>query len=180
MLFEHDTGPSLRSAVELVNSGEPPVTLETVAELDAFYTAHAYTGRHDRDEAELAAVLALRPRLRELLTADSATAARLVNELLAGLGATPRIVRHAGDEGWHFHVVDDDAPFADRIVAETAMAVADLLRADELSRLSTCADPTCEGLVLDLSRNRSRRFCSTRCSNRAAVAAYRDRRKPSA
>ena len=51
----------------------------------------------------------------------------------------------------------------------------DVIRADELSRLSVCADSRCEGLVLDLSRNRSRRFCSTTCANRNAVAAYRAR-----
>jgi predicted RNA-binding Zn ribbon-like protein len=33
----------------------------------------------------------------------------------------------------------------------------------------------CEAIVLDLSRNRSRRFCSTSCGNRVAVAAYRAR-----
>jgi predicted RNA-binding Zn ribbon-like protein len=38
-----------------------------------------------------------------------------------------------------------------------------------------CADDDCEGVVLDLSRNRSRRFCSTTCGNRNAVAAYRAR-----
>jgi predicted RNA-binding Zn ribbon-like protein len=51
----------------------------------------------------------------------------------------------------------------------------DLIRADELSRLAICADETCGGIVLDLSRNRSRRFCSTACGNRLAVAAYRAR-----
>ena len=55
------------------------------------------------------------------------------------------------------------------------MAMIDVIRGDELSRLGVCADVDCEGLVLDLSRNRSRRFCSTTCSNRAAVAAYRAR-----
>jgi predicted RNA-binding Zn ribbon-like protein len=55
------------------------------------------------------------------------------------------------------------------------MAMVDLIRTDELSRLSTCADEGCDGLVLDLSRNRSRRFCSTRCANRNAAAAYRAR-----
>jgi predicted RNA-binding Zn ribbon-like protein len=69
-----------------------------------------------------------------------------------------------------------DAPLATRIAVETAMAMIDVIRADELSRLDVCADPDCEGLVLDLSRNRSRRFCSTTCGNRAAVAAYRARR----
>ena len=38
----------------------------------------------------------------------------------------------------------------------------------------------CEGLVLDLSRNRSRRYCSTACANRNAVAAYRARGRRSA
>jgi predicted RNA-binding Zn ribbon-like protein len=41
--------------------------------------------------------------------------------------------------------------------------------------LSVCADSDCLGLVLDLTRNRSRRFCSTACANRNAVAAYRAR-----
>ena len=55
------------------------------------------------------------------------------------------------------------------------MAMIDLIRADELARLSICADETCEGLVLDLSRNRARRFCSTRCTDRNAAAACRAR-----
>jgi len=61
------------------------------------------------------------------------------------------------------------------VVVEVAMAMIDLIPADELSRLSVCADERCDGLVLDLSRNRSRRFCSTTCANRNAVAAYRAR-----
>jgi predicted RNA-binding Zn ribbon-like protein len=52
-----------------------------------------------------------------------------------------------------------------------------VIRSDETSRLGICADDDCEGLVLDLSRNRSRRFCSTACGNRAAVAAYRARQR---
>jgi predicted RNA-binding Zn ribbon-like protein len=68
-----------------------------------------------------------------------------------------------------------DAPVATRVAVETAMAMVDLIRSDEMSRLGVCADPDCDGVVLDLSRNRSRRFCSTTCGNRAAVAAYRAR-----
>jgi predicted RNA-binding Zn ribbon-like protein len=55
------------------------------------------------------------------------------------------------------------------------MAMIDVIRADEMSRLDICADDACEGVVLDLSRNRSRRFCSVTCGNRNAVAAYRQR-----
>jgi predicted RNA-binding Zn ribbon-like protein len=88
----------------------------------------------------------------------------------------PALVRH---DGWdyHLHAIDSDAPLSDRIAVETAMAMIDLIRADELGRLAVCAEQSCDGVVLDLSRNRSRRFCSTACGNRVAVAAYRARRR---
>ncbi|MFE7408585.1 CGNR zinc finger domain-containing protein [Isoptericola sp. NPDC057559] len=175
MPFAHDTAVELRAAVALVNSAEPPETLATVADLDAFFREHGYTGRHDRTAEELAQVRALRPRLRELLLADRDTAARLVNELLAGVPVRPRLVRHSGED-WHVHATADDAPLSTRIVVETAMAMVDVVREDEHSRLAVCADPDCQGLVLDLSRNRSRRYCSTACTNRNAQAALRARR----
>ena len=55
------------------------------------------------------------------------------------------------------------------------MAMIDVIRADEMSRVGVCADDDCQGIVLDLSRNRSRRSCWTACGNRNAVAAYRAR-----
>ena len=57
------------------------------------------------------------------------------------------------------------------------MAMVDVIRADEMSRLDRCASDDCDDVVLDLSRNRSRRYCSTTCGNREAVAAYRARQK---
>jgi len=174
MLFAHDTVASLRAAVDLVNTAEAPDTLTTVAQIDGWYAEHGYTGRRDHDAAELATLRALRPVLRGLLTADRDRAAGLVNAMLADAGALPQLVRH--DElDWHIHAVPADAPLDRRVVVETAMAMIDVIRADELSRLSVCADDRCGGLVLDLSRNRSRRFCSTTCANRNAVAAYRAR-----
>jgi predicted RNA-binding Zn ribbon-like protein len=176
MLFAHDTTAALRAAVDLVNSAEPPDTLADVADVDAWYVHHGYTGRRDGDEAELTALRALRPVLRELLTADRDRAAALVNAMLAEAGALPQLVRHDGLD-WHIHAVPGDAPLERRVVVETAMAMVDVIRAGELSRVSVCADARCDGLVLDLSRNRSRRFCSTTCANRNAVAAYRARRR---
>ena len=174
MLFAHDTVASLRAAVDLVNTAAEPDTLTTVADLDAWYAGHGYTGRRDGDEAELAALRALRPVLRELLTTSRDRAAAVVNAMLAEAGALPQLVRH--DElDWHIHAVPANAPLDRRIVVESAMAMVDVIRADEFSRLSVCDDDRCGGLVLDLSRNRSRRFCSTACANRNAVAAYRAR-----
>ena len=176
MRFTHDTEVSLQAAVALVNSAEDPDTLTTVEELDAFYGRFQYTGRRDGDRAELAAVRALRPTLRELLTSERDEAVALVNGLLADAHALPQLVRHDAWD-WHLHAVAPDRPFATRVAVETAMAMIDVLRAGETSRLGICADDTCAGLVLDLSRNRSRRFCSIVCGNRVAVAAYRSRQR---
>jgi predicted RNA-binding Zn ribbon-like protein len=175
VLFTHDTETSLRAAVALVNSGAEPDTLTTQDELATFLDEHGYTGTRLGSAVELDGVRDLRPRLRTLLTSDRDTAAELVNQLLGEERALPRLVRHSGHD-WHIHAVAPDAPLATRIGVETAMAMIDVIRADEMSRLDVCADPDCDGLVLDLSRNRSRRFCSTTCGNRAAVAAYRARR----
>ena len=174
MRFAHDTVVSLQAAVTLANTGEPPDTLDTVDALDEFYAEFEYTGRRDGDDDELAAVRALRPALRELLTSDRDRAVELVNEMLAEAGALPQLVRHDRWD-WHLHAVEPEAPLDTRIIVETARAMDDVIRADELSRLGVCADEGCEGIVLDLSRNRSKRFCSTACGNRNAVAAYRAR-----
>jgi predicted RNA-binding Zn ribbon-like protein len=179
VLFAHDTEASLRAAVSLVNTAEDPDTLTEIAELDAWYGEHAYTGRRDGDTVELQAMRALRPALRQLLLAERDRAAELTNALLAEAQAVPQLRRHDGLD-WHIHAVPAEAPLPRRVAVETAMAMVDLIRSDELSRLSVCADDRCEGLVLDLSRNRSRRYCSTVCANRNAVAAYRarSRRRP--
>jgi len=176
VVFTHDTEAALLAAVALVNSASAPDTMTTLDELAAYLEEHEFTGTRSGDAAELASVRALRPRLRQLLTADRDTAAGLVNDLLGEEHALPQLVRH-GQHDWHVHAVAPDAPLATRMAVEAAMAMIDVIRADEMSRLDVCADHDCDGLVLDLSRNRSRRFCSTACTNRAAVAAYRARQR---
>jgi predicted RNA-binding Zn ribbon-like protein len=176
VVFTHDTEVALQAAVTLVNSAEDPDTLTSVADLDRIWEEFSYTGRHDRTEAELNAVRALRPRLRRLLTADRDGAVEMVNQMLSEARAVPRLVRHDTFD-WHIHATAPDEPLERRIQVETAMAMIDVIRADEMSRLAICDDDTCQSVVLDLSRNRSKRFCSTTCGNRNAVAAYRARQR---
>jgi predicted RNA-binding Zn ribbon-like protein len=176
VVFTHDTELALQSAVALANSGLEPDTLTTVAELTEIWDDYGYTGRHDRTRAELDQVRELRPRLRALLTAGRDDAVTLVNEMLSEARAIPQLQRH-DDFDWHIHAIEPDQPLDRRILVETAMAMIDVIRADEMSRLGICADDDCRSVVLDLSRNRSRRFCSTTCGNRNAVAAYRARQR---
>ena len=175
MIFAHDTELALQAAVALVNSAVAPDTLTTVDELDEWYAGFGYTGSRRRGRAELDAVRELRPVLRELLTSDRDAAAERVNAMLLDAQALPQLVRHDPFD-WHLHAVSADASLATRITVETAMAMVDVIRSDEMSRLGVCADDDCTGVVLDLSRNRSRRYCSVACGNRNSVAAFRARR----
>ena len=177
MLFTDDTDASLQAAVALVNSSdEPGDPLGSVEDLSAFLASWPYTGRLDATEAELDAVRRLRPALRALLLAERDEAAEIVNGMLAQAKALPQLQRHDHWD-WHVHAVDPSRPLEERVVVETAMAMVDVIRADEMSRLDRCAADDCDDVVLDLSRNRSRRYCSTTCGNREAVAAYRARQR---
>ena len=173
MTFADDTAEALESGVFLSNSELEPDTLTTIGELRAFFDRFEYTGRRP-SAADLAPVRGIRTPLRTLFLASRDQAVPLINGILAEQHAVPRLVRH-GDSDWHVHAIDDDRPFHERILVETAMAMIDVVRAGELQRFSRCAMDDCEGVVFDLSRNRSRKYCTVTCTNRAAQAAFRAR-----
>lgn len=175
MLFAHDTERALAGVAALVNTAGPPDTLRDPVDLDAFADEWRWTGHRSRDRAELIAVQALRPRLRQLWDADADAAAAVVNAMLVAGHALPQLVRH-DDWGYHLHATPDDAPLADRMAVEAAMSMVDVIRQGELDRLGTCAADDCDNVLVDLSKNRSKRFCGTACANRVNVANFRARR----
>jgi hypothetical protein len=158
MSFAHDTEVSLAATAALVNSGRDGVEeLPDVPALNEFVARWQWTGSRTRDPQELAAVWRLRARLAALweMTADEAVV--LVNTLLRDASALPQLVRH---DGWdyHVHATPPDAPLADRMAVDAAMAVADVIRSGEFARL---------------------RVCGLTCANRVNLAAYRSRRTAS-
>lgn len=179
-VFTHDTELTLKAAAFLVNSNRVDgERLGEQAVLDDYLADYGWTGRRDRDAAELAAVQGLRERLGRIwaLAGDEVRTVEEVNALLADTRAAPWLTRHPEMPDWHLHLASPRDPLAQRMGAEMAMALADLIRAGDLRRLKTCAAPDCEAVLIDLSRNRSRRFCDTgNCANRQHVAAYRERR----
>lgn len=185
MIFSHDTEVALLSAVNLINTAPStveadgtttgPDSMETVAELDEFVVREEFTGSREHSAAEVSAVRDMRAQMRSIFTADEDTAAATVNELLARAHALPQLVKH-DQWDWHLHATAPAAPLAQRMGVEAAMALVDVIRAKELGRLKVCAAPDCCAMVIDLSKNRSRRYCDTgNCGNRAHVAAYRRR-----
>ncbi len=176
MTFAHDTTDALVTAAALVNTDSDEDTLRTLADLHHFLDEHGWTGGRDSDQAELESVRALRTRLRRLWHLEEAEVVGLVNQILAEAGALPQLVDH-DDFGWHIHAVPQEAPLSTRMAVEAAMAFVDVVRTGELTRLKTCSADDCDDVVVDLSRNRSRRFCEGGCGNRENVRAYRDRIK---
>lgn len=177
MHFAHDTEVVLQSAAALVNtagSGDEPDELDSVAALDAFVREWRFTGSRTHDQTELEAVRRLRPRLRDVWTSAEESMVEKVNELLREHQALPQLVRH-DSFSWHIHAVSSDKPLWTRMAVETAMALVDVIRLEETDRLRTCDAPDCDDVLVDLSRNRSRRYCDSGCGNRMAARAYRDR-----
>jgi predicted RNA-binding Zn ribbon-like protein len=180
MVFAPDTEVALRSVVNLINTAaNGDEELATTPDLDRFLSTEGFTGSRTRDAAELASVHRIRGELAELWLAEEAAAVDTLNRLLRDARALPQLVKHDGWD-WHLHATTPEAPLADRMSTEAAMALVDVIRSKEMDRLLVCAAEDCDAVVLDLSRNRSRRYCDTgNCANRAHVAAYRARKAAS-
>ncbi|MET3770117.1 putative RNA-binding Zn ribbon-like protein [Marisediminicola sp. UYEF4] len=179
MHFAPDTEVLLAFNVALANtvasaSRSGADELATTEQLFALVGEHGFTGRFDRDAAELAEVRAARAELRRIWVLDRDAMAGEVNALLRDTQTLPQLARHDGFD-WHLHATGADAPLADRILAEAAIALVDVIRATATGRLRLCEADDCEGLFADLSRNGSRRYCSVRCGNRMNMVAHRRR-----
>jgi len=177
VLFAHDTEAGLLAAAALVNTdGHDGDALDTIAALDRFLDDWNWTGSRRGDRRELDEVRALRPRLRRLWQLDEDDVVAEVNTMLREARALPQLVRH-DDRDYHLHATPPESPLVDRMMVEAAMAFVDVVRQGELDRLRACDADDCDDVVVDLSKNRSRRYCSATCSNRVNVAAFRARQR---
>jgi predicted RNA-binding Zn ribbon-like protein len=80
-------------------------------------------------------------------------------------------------DGYTWDWADNDQAL-DHILWPVARSAADLLASAKLDRARQCADERCGWLFLDMSRNRSRRWCSMEeCGNRNKAREYYRRRK---
>ena len=71
-----------------------------------------------------------------------------------------------------------DETALDAMLWHVARSAADLLTSSDLRLVRQCASDTCGWLVVDSTRNRSRRWCDMRgCGNRAKVQRHRTRQR---
>jgi len=179
--FSHDTELSLLAVVELINTDPacgPEEGLPDAATVEAFVVRHRISGVDPRDFGDLDALYDVRARLRTVFgDLDAAETAHRVNLLLADASVRPRLTDH-DDYAWHIHYFAPGATLAEHVRVDGAMALAQVVSAEETDRLRVCDAPDCEAVLVDLSRNRSKRYCDARtCGNRLNVAAYRQRKR---
>jgi predicted RNA-binding Zn ribbon-like protein len=179
MYFAPDTECSLDFAVAMANTVAGATKsgadeLSTPDETVAFMHANQFSGRIDGTEAEHIEVREARDELRLIWKLDRDDAVTAINSLLRVARALPQLSRH--DEfDWHLHATDPEAPLAERIRVEVALALVDVIRSNQTDRMRQCAAEDCDGVLIDLSRNGSKRFCSVRCGNRMNMVAFRER-----
>ena len=184
MLITHDTEYALDTLVELLNTAPDAggrEGLPDVAALAEFVVRRDISEVGQLTAADLEAVHRVRDDFHQVFRAGSPeVAAELVNALVARAGTTPRLTNHDG-HGWHMHYFAPCAALADHLAADAGMALAFIVVAGERERLRRCEAPDCAHVFVDLSRNRSRRYCDSRtCGNRLHVAAYRARQRTAA
>jgi predicted RNA-binding Zn ribbon-like protein len=97
------------------------------------------------------------------------------NENLSKAMVRSRIVKTKAGFSWD---TSGDKDSLDWMLNPVIRSVADLLVSGELKRVKRCVDPQCGWLFLDVSRNKSRRWCDMKdCGNRAKASRFYERKK---
>ena len=181
--FNSHTDVAVAVSAELVNTATPgsrrgrPYAVPEAGEL-AKALAPGLRARGHMDATQTRKLAAAAARLRRVFeqagSGDIDDAARSVNALLDELRPTPYLERHVG-EPWHLHYHGRGQDFADGWAATCAIALATVLGSEYAGRLGVCSASECDQVFVDVSRNGTRRFCSTACQNRVKAAAHRAR-----
>jgi predicted RNA-binding Zn ribbon-like protein len=134
---------------------------------------------HGIARSDLEALRQLRGEFRGFFLSCSqgkgAEAAARLNELLMQYPVHPQLSGHDG-QPWHVHYTESGS-MADKYAAGAAMGLAVRLADLGLDRFGICQAAPCQGVFIDTSASRTRRYCSDRCTNRANVTAFRARKR---
>lgn len=186
MEFNSHTDRVVQVAVNLVNiltPGEahgqpydPPTGDKLTDEVSTVLRAGGGTVDASLDNAaELGTYAAVfRDVFEAVDTGDLDTAATRVNKLLRWTDARPELERHDGSH-WHLHFHSTSRSLASGWAAGCAAGLATVVGGPVYDRLGVCTAPRCDRVFVDVSRNGTRRFCSTACQNRVKAAAFRAR-----
>jgi predicted RNA-binding Zn ribbon-like protein len=182
MPLSEQRGDNAAIAVDLVNSWDEydrPPELLNARWLRRWLEWHGFERlAAEVDEADVEHARQLRGRLEPAFDAAGPDeAVEILNAIVHDLGTPPRLER-AGS-GWTLRAWPDEDAGLDAAVARGALGLLEAIRDLGWTRFGRCAGAPCRCVFVDRSRNRSRRFCCSMCSDRIAQAAYRRRQRTS-
>jgi predicted RNA-binding Zn ribbon-like protein len=103
-----------------------------------------------------------------------------LNEMLPDLLGKSRLATSTAGLIYHWTFDGGDAPF-DRIIWTVLQSATELLTSGDLRHVHQCAMETCGWLFLDVSKNKTRRWCAMKlCGNKTKVRQHRAMRKEGA
>jgi len=98
----------------------------------------------------------------------------ILNAEFANATTQTRLLQTADSHYWSYAFKDNTL---DRMLWSAAHSAADLLTSDKLDRIRRCSEEKCGWLFLDMSRNRSRKWCDMKdCGNRTKARRHYKRR----
>jgi Putative stress-induced transcription regulator/CGNR zinc finger len=171
---------SIALAVELVNSwntiDSEPERLQSVDDLRKLLRLHGEPAlanavrRRDLERAR-----GLRTNLRRAFEApNERRAVDALNYVVRGSDARPQL-EDGGDWEYAFQSPSSDA--ISELAMGTGLALLEVIRTRGWERFGLCSATPCIAVYVDLSKNRSRKYCSQLCADRMNQAAYRRRHR---
>ncbi|GIK63618.1 MAG: hypothetical protein BroJett018_14120 [Chloroflexota bacterium] len=175
----------IQFVVDFANTFDPfldePESLRTPADLQEFLQQRHIEMSGSFTEIEFMRVRQLRNRLRDIfLRLEISEPVEVQREINSLLGATPVNLQASISKGELIEVkyeIPTTVALVERLAVQTGLGLTLALQQYGTERLKVCAAAPCQEVFIDVSKNKSRRFCGERCANRYNVAHFRERQR---
>ena len=178
MDFDDYQEDALNTAIDLANSLDAVSREEYLTNQEAvgeWLERHGIQRSRPPLEADVAGLRRLRAQVRTVMEGSEEEAERALDKIVADASVRPQVTFSEGE--WRLSYVSKSDGVVDRVAAIAVTGLAGALSESGRERFGTCSKEGCRDVYMDTSKNRSRRYCSDSCSNRANVAAFRARKK---
>ncbi len=183
--MSHYSEQLIQFVVDFANTYDPfldePEFLRTPADLQEFLEQRHTEMSEPLTEMEFLKIRQLRDQLREIFlrleTSEPVEIQRVINGLL---GATPVNLQAiiSGIEPIEIkYAVLTNVALREQLAVQVGLGLTLALQQYGTERLKVCAAAPCQEVFIDVSKNKSRRFCGERCANRYNVAHFRERQR---
>lgn len=169
------------AAMDITNAiADEPADIDDLgATLRAVLVRHEFVRAERADDGEFEALadrcVSIARLVEGLPGAALPDAVARVNAELESCAIAPSLSAHDGF-ALHIHWTSASTPFAHQVAVDLLMALAQTLCDHGTQRFGRCAADGCRRVFFDVTKNRSRRFCSdSRCASRTHTAAHRAR-----